>query len=174
MARHASPRGVRRLAIWVTPSRCRRDLALDRLRHQRHAPERQLAALRDRLGGLARPAPPTRPKRRRCGPRQRLADEAQRLGGAAPRRHRAAPLLRGGELTEGAPGPPSRRRAAPPPSAQVEDRQLVGDGAAGPSARPSAPSMPTGVAGVRPQRCSVTSKPASMSWTKRPHWSRAA
>lgn len=59
-----------------------RDLALDRLRHQRATlPERaQLAALADRLGGIAQ----TRAGQQRerddvAGTEQRLADEAQRL-----------------------------------------------------------------------------------------------
>jgi len=60
-----------------------RDLALDRLRHQRATlPERaQLAALRDRLGGLAETHAAQQAERDEvAGAEQRLADEAQRLG----------------------------------------------------------------------------------------------
>jgi uncharacterized protein len=69
-----------------------RDLALDRLRHQ-HAtlPERaELAAVRDRLGGLAQTRSVRQVERDEvAGNEQRLADEAQRLGeqaGAAEQR----------------------------------------------------------------------------------------
>ncbi len=60
-----------------------RDLALDRLRHQRATlPERaELAAVRDRLGGLAQTRSVRQVERDEvAGNEQRLADEAQRLG----------------------------------------------------------------------------------------------
>jgi predicted nucleic acid-binding Zn-ribbon protein len=60
-----------------------RDLALDRLRHQRATlPERaRLTALRDRLGGLAETRAAQQAERDDvAGGEQRLADEAQRLG----------------------------------------------------------------------------------------------
>jgi uncharacterized protein len=63
-----------------------RDLALDRLHHQRATlPERaQLAALRDRLGGLAETRAAQQSERDEvAGGEQRLADEAQRLGAQA-------------------------------------------------------------------------------------------
>jgi uncharacterized protein len=63
-----------------------RDLALDRLRHQRATlPERaQLAALRDRLGGLAETLAAEQAERDEvAGGEQRLSDEAQRLGAQA-------------------------------------------------------------------------------------------
>jgi uncharacterized protein len=63
-----------------------RDLALDRLRHQRATlPERtQLAVLRDRLGGLAQTRALQQTGRDEvAGNEQRLADEAQRLGAQA-------------------------------------------------------------------------------------------
>ena len=63
-----------------------RDLALDRLHHQRVTlPERaQLAALRDRLGVLAETHGAQQAERDEvAGGEQQLADEAQRLGGQA-------------------------------------------------------------------------------------------
>jgi uncharacterized protein len=63
-----------------------RDLALDRLRHQRTTlPERaQLAASRDRLGGLAQTRAVQQAERDEvAGNEQRLADEAQRLAAQA-------------------------------------------------------------------------------------------